>query len=370
MKRLLLIGPLPPPYTGNSLPLEKSQRHLESSGEWTVTTMNLNGQSNASGVLSFRRVWFYLRAWRRFRRLHRAHDVVYLSNAESRLGNLRDLGFYTLAGRSIRRMIVHMLGGANLAKLYDPRTNPRLTRLNRARLRDVGGVVVEARQQKRTFENVTGADRIHVIPNFAEQYLFVDPAAIRQKFGERAPLRILFLSNLLPGKGHRELLAGFLDLPADRRERLRLDFAGAHGDGDFEEVLAKAAAAHPNVHYHGSVNAEEKTALYAEAHVFCLPTYYPYEGQPFTIVEAYASGCVVVTALHSGIPEIFADGANGYAIESRSPAAVTAMLERLLDGGDELAQLALDNHRRARERHSETAYLTAVRGLIEDVATR
>jgi glycosyltransferase involved in cell wall biosynthesis len=63
--------------------------------------------------------------------------------------------------------------------------------------------------------------------------------------------------------------------------------------------------------YHGDssaciiVDGPGKKNLFSEAHIFCLPTYYPYEGQPIAILEAFASGCVVITTNHSGISDFF-----------------------------------------------------------------
>ena len=67
------------------------------------------------------------------------------------------------------------------------------------------------------------------------------------------------------------------------------------------------------------MTGEKKRRLFAEAHVFCLPTYYSYyEGQPISILEAYASGCVVITTDHGGICDIFKDKINGFRVEKRS----------------------------------------------------
>ena len=66
------------------------------------------------------------------------------------------------------------------------------------------------------------------------------------------------------------------------------------------------------------MNGTQKKDLYSNAHIFCLPTYYPWEGQPFCILEAYAAGCVVITTNHSGISQVFKDGINGIEVEKKS----------------------------------------------------
>jgi glycosyltransferase involved in cell wall biosynthesis len=95
--------------------------------------------------------------------------------------------------------------------------------------------------------------------------------------------------------------------------------------------------------YHGTVHGARKQELLREAHVFCLPTYYPYEGQPISILEAYASGCAVITTDHSGIFDIFADGVNGYAVPKQSPPQLRATLERCLAAPAALEAIAQQN---------------------------
>lgn len=44
---------------------------------------------------------------------------------------------------------------------------------------------------------------------------------------------------------------------------------------------------------------------------FALPTRYPNEGQPISILEAMGNGMFIITTDHAGIPDIVEDGVNG-----------------------------------------------------------
>ncbi len=67
-----------------------------------------------------------------------------------------------------------------------------------------------------------------------------------------------------------------------------------------------------------------------EAHVFCLPSYYPFEGQPVSILEAYASGCVVVTTDQGGIRDVFREGENGLWVAKASVDDLVVKLRHLM----------------------------------------
>lgn len=47
---------------------------------------------------------------------------------------------------------------------------------------------------------------------------------------------------------------------------------------------------------------------------FALPTRYPNEGQPISILEAMGNGMFIITTDHAGIPDIVEDGVNGIVI--------------------------------------------------------
>ena len=45
-----------------------------------------------------------------------------------------------------------------------------------------------------------------------------------------------------------------------------------------------------------------------------MPTRYPNEGQPISILEAMGNGMFIITTDHAGIPDIVKDGVNGIVI--------------------------------------------------------
>jgi glycosyltransferase involved in cell wall biosynthesis len=360
--RILFIGPLPDPITGQSLACQVLLEAMRLRHD--VDVVNLSKQGFRQGVSSFGRVLeIGAIAWQVWR-LRRMPDAVYFTVSESYAGNAKDMLIYLICLSRLGRTMIHLHGGAGMREIM-ANSHPLWQRLNRYFLRRIGSVVILGPRHASIFAGAVSVDRLHVVPNFAEDALFVDDAAIGRKFECTEPLRLLFVSNLLPGKGHAELVAALELLDDAQRARLRVDVAGGFESPQQKAAFLASIGHLPNVAYHGTVRGEAKRRLFADAHVFCLPTYYPYEGQPISILEAYASGCAVITTDHSGILDVFSDAVNGYCVEKRSAASLAAAIRRVLENPASAASMASANLHAARERYRKTTFTTAMLRLLD-----
>jgi glycosyltransferase involved in cell wall biosynthesis len=218
------------------------------------------------------------------------------------------------------------------------------------------------------FAGVLPPERIHLVPNFAQDYLFLAPAEIDAKFAVSPPLRVLFLSNLIPGKGYRELLEAFLSLDPVRQMGLRIDFAGGFSDEIEQAEFLERIRPYHQLGYHGIVGGDPKRHLLQDAHVLCLPTYYPYEGQPISILEAYAAGCAVITTDHSGIGDVFRDGENGFQVAKRSVGDLAGALARAAADPEALRAMAHTNRDMAQLHYRTRIYNERLTRIIEGVS--
>lgn len=364
---LLFIAPLPKPITGQSL---ASQTLLDVlTAREVVIVVNLSQGAgrigelghSASGHERIPRVLGILWAvWRGARKA----TGVYFTVSQSVSGNIKDLLVYLLCFNRLSRMVIHVHGGMAMQKLL---TNKFLRVPNRFFLKRIGAAVVLGKRQLEVFDGLVPKDRIHIVQNFAIGSLFLDPDAVKEKFRKTNPIRLLFLSNLLVGKGHIELVEAFKGLSSDIRERFHLDIAGGFYANDDKVAFANSIAGISQISYHGVVDGAEKQALFREAHVYCLPTYYRFEGQPISLLEAYASGCVVLTTDHSGIFDVFTPGQNGFCVEKRSSISIQRVLESLVEKPDELMAMAANNRSAADAYRAEkfTERLALIIGQLE-----
>lgn len=357
--KILFIAPLPPPHTGNSLPISKLVKSINIDNE--VYIIKTNKKKHKAGITSIGRIFKILSILFLVAIKHKKYDVIYLSIAESGSGNLRDLFLYFILRNRLNSTFIHMYGGAAMQKILKPSRSIRF-KLNKKFISKLGGVFVEGQAQKDTFSNVIKPEKIHIVPNFAENHLFTTLDNIQSKFENFSLINILFLSNMLYGKGHIELITAYTNLSSKLKEHIRVDFAGKLVSD--KEVFLNSIKGLRNVKYHGLVSGESKRRLFANAHIFCLPTYYPYEGQPFSIIEAYASGCAVITTNHSGIGYIFSSGTNGIEVEKKSPKSLGEAIEHAIENQEALYQYACNNFNIALQLYTEEKFIKSVRNIL------
>lgn len=361
---ILLIAPLPPPTNGMSLASKVLLDGIPQGHRINVINLSKKKRPNSIGDHFKRSIEVLNFFWRVILR-RRNVDLIYFTISESIAGNIKDLVIYLLCVGKLDKMYIHMLGGAGMKSILE---NHRFLRyLNKFFISRVKGVVVEGHAQQATFEKLTSHERIHIVPNFAEDFLFVDESIVRGKFDEVLPIKVLYLSNLIFGKGYEELADAYLGLSSEMKDKMQLTFVGGFQSPAHEMAFLNKIKNEKGIIYYGKfVAGEQKKALYLKSHVFCLPTYYPYEGQPISILEAYATGCVVVATLHSGIPDVFCNGENGYAVEKKSVDSIRSVLERLIVGKrTDLIQFALNNAKQARQKYRTSIYGESMLSILE-----
>jgi glycosyltransferase involved in cell wall biosynthesis len=138
--------------------------------------------------------------------------------------------------------------------------------------------------------------------------------------------KFVFISQIIPSKGLSELALAFKQL-----EDCHLDIYGPILYNDFEETIIGTA----NISYRGILGSNKVYDALYNYDVLILPTYYPGEGYPGVIIEAYACGKPVITTNWKFIPEIVNDGKTGFLIEPKSVNAIIDSVRKINTGNYE-----------------------------------
>lgn len=113
------------------------------------------------------------------------------------------------------------------------------------------------------------------------------------------PVQFLYAGKLSYAKGVDSLLHAFASL-GDKDVHLHL--AGSGSGEEERQCLQLADKLGPLVTIHGRVDQPKLAELMAESHIFILPSFY--EGLPLVLLEALASGCMILTTKLPGSWEL------------------------------------------------------------------
>jgi glycosyltransferase involved in cell wall biosynthesis len=89
-----------------------------------------------------------------------------------------------------------------------------------------------------------------------------------------------------------------------------------------------------DITYHGQVLGCAKDAILRKSHIFLLPTYYPWEGQPLSIIEAMAYATPIISCKQRGIPEMIDEGINGHFVMPKDPKDIAEKIKAITSSSD------------------------------------
>lgn len=359
---ILFIAPLPPPMTGQAIACKVLYDDLLTQGH-SINLVNLSKKSFVSGIDSYARVKEIFHILYQVYKFRNKVDFVYYTPAESIAGNLKDIIIYCLLFKKLPLTYIHLHGGAGMRIIFSSE-HAFLKNVNKFFISRMGGVIVLGDRLKSVYSGMIENNKIHIAYNFSLSEYFINRHDLKKKTNNISVVKILFLSNLLPGKGYKELLHSLQILHPEKLAKIEIDFAGGFEDEESKISFLNAIQKYPQIKYHGVVEGEKKQTLLRSAHVFCLPTYYPYEGQPISILEAYASGCAVITTDHSGIFDIFTPDVNGLQVEVKNIESIAEKISFLIENKASIRKFAIINAFLAKKKFRVKDHLTAMERIL------
>jgi colanic acid/amylovoran biosynthesis glycosyltransferase len=141
------------------------------------------------------------------------------------------------------------------------------------------------------------------------------------------PGRVLTVARLVRGKG-LDILLEALHLLKRRGLGAEVVIAGEGPDRTRLEQRVRELGLEDRVRLAGAVSQDRIRELYAEAQVFCLPSFS--EGVPVVLMEAMAMGLPVVATRITGVPELVDEGRSGLLVPPGRPDALADSLARII----------------------------------------
>jgi len=253
-------------------------------------------------------------------------QLAYLACSRSPEGFLRDALFISLC-RLRGVPVINHVHGADLPALLQRRWVGPVARhlLNAASCNVMLSYALAAEAERAGIRNGV------VVRNFAPPDYFEIERSPRPN---GAPLRILFLSNVMQAKGVFDLIEACRMLRRNE-EAFELNIVGHVLEGtqalqqQTRHALGQLLREHRFVRWSGPLVGEKKRQAYAEADVFCLPSHA--EAAPMSLLEAMATGIACVVTDVGGVPERVAAGESALVVPPHQPATLAEKLRELAD---------------------------------------
>jgi glycosyltransferase involved in cell wall biosynthesis len=222
--------------------------------------------------------------------------------------------------------------------------------------------IVLSKTLSNNFCGLLPPEKIFVVENFVEKSLC--EAKGNKKLDK---LRIIYLSNLMLEKGVIDLLDALIDLQSSN-----IDFeaiiAGGIELSIKNDVFGRLEKLANKVQYIGTVTGNKKKKCLNDANVFILPTYYKMEGQPISLLEGMATGNIIITTNHAGIPDIVTN-LNGFIVSPKTYTEISESLKIIsTDLKFYLGKYSNHNIKYANEYFTEERFSNKIISIFQNVA--
>jgi glycosyltransferase involved in cell wall biosynthesis len=267
-------------------------------------------------------------------------DLVYIPISQTAIGFLRDVPLIALSKFFKKKVILHLRGGY-FGEFYNS-SGRILKYIIRKTLAKIDRMIVLGECLKPLFDGLIPDEKLSVVPNGADM-----PFIKRGRdTGRNENITVLFLSNLIESKGFTDVLYSVKRV-TQCNNNVRYTFAGSWmKDEDrvaCEDYLIREGI-RDYVEFPGTIAGGQKIEQLQQADIFVFPTYYSFEGHPWVIVEAMASGLPIITTDHGCIKESVLGGENGFIVPKRNAEAVAEKIIYLIEHSDVREKMGQKSH--------------------------
>lgn len=360
-KRICFIAQFPPPMHGLSKAVE------------TLYNSEINTVVNPDGEFEFEKVDItnnknFLKNLLKISKSKA--DLFYFTISQTKGGNLRDLVIFKLLELQHKKCLIHLHGGY-YRQLVDNDMAGWQRKANYKAIKKLAGAIVLSKSLKKIFKGMIDDDKIFVVENCVDDQYLLSNQEIEEKLSslkDKKVLHVLWLSNFIRSKGY-PLVLQMAKMEKERvdngkEKRFHFDFAGKFFEDSekaYFENYVKENKLEEYITYHGIVGGEKKRELLKLCDIFALPTRYPNEGQPISILEAMGNGMFIITTDHAGIPDIVTNQSNGIVLKDNQRITLDIINKNSLD------LIERENRRKIQMLYTEQIYIRNMQKCYSEV---
>lgn len=262
---------------------------------------------------------------------------IYITTAQSKVGFIRDYFFINFAKFFGNKVIAHQFG-SNYAEFYASQTPFFKSKIKKT-LQKTDIIVVEGEFTKSQFDFLPNYhNKVLVLQNGLPQKV---ESTLKPKTLSPEKIELIYLSNLIESKGYWDVLEAVNILVNKFKINVEIVFSGKFLESSDDKKFNNAIEAkkaffeyieeynlQSNIIYFEGLYGEEKARHFAKANFFLLPSYYINEGQPVSVLEALAYGCVPIVTKYRLIPDMVNEN-NGFFVNPNSPIEIANIIKNI-----------------------------------------
>lgn len=220
------------------------------------------------------------------------YDILHTTTSGN-IGSLRDYFVAMLCKKYGVKRIMHCRYGCITE---DIKSNSLIGKLLRKAMNEFDQIWVLDSRSYNTLKGIDNLkDKVYLTPNSIDVTEDINLTPKEYK-------RIAFIGNLIPTKGLYELVE------ACTRTNVKLDIIGPGSDEVISKIKKIAGSKLDNsVFIHGRLPNSEAVKFMHEVDIVALPTYYPSEAFPISIIEAMSLTKMVISCPRAAIKDMLTD---------------------------------------------------------------
>ncbi|PSU50938.1 hypothetical protein C9J12_02935 [Photobacterium frigidiphilum] len=344
MAKILCVGPKSKPLTGQSYAFNA---YVNNSSQDIDVLYNSGGNKYLSPFIFMCSLLYKFVFFR--------YDVVYFTSSRTKVGFIRDFILIILFSRKCK--VINHLHGADFIDFRESCCE-RYQKIIDFTYGKVSSSIVLTKGMMEQYSKYPQM-KIYTVPNFYEKES-VGVESNRLENLRNKSFKVIFLSNLIPEKGLVELIEAIVLLRTEKNHDVSLSIVGADlGYNELSSYVRGSCNKYDYISYEGTLFREEKAMVLSCSHFFVLPTYYPTEAQPISIIEGMANGCVIITTEHNYLPELISKK-NGSLIKKKDIQALSVSLEGYFNDVNKILNVSSYNREYASIEFSIDAYINSL----------
>jgi glycosyltransferase involved in cell wall biosynthesis len=299
MKKVLVIGPLPPPTGGMGTVFEQIiSMKLK---RYKIIPFNTTKSNIIKSFIIFNIINFFYRCLKLIIILITKHiDILHIHTASK--SSFWQNAVYLKISKILKKKVILHMHGASFKEFYMHSKNKKgISKI----LNETDIIVALSETWKQYYSTISNNKNIYVVNNSIEHITMHKYKRIFPK----DEFIVLFIGSICQRKGAYDLIESIKDTT---EPKIKFAFIGPYENKKIFLEKIKKYNIEKKCYLIGEIVGKERFKYFASGDVFVLPSYA--EGLPLTILEAMAFGKPIISTNVGAIPEVVKKD-NGILIE-------------------------------------------------------